>query len=106
MPDGDFIRFNEQQERSGEKIFANPRNAAAGSLRQLDPRITASRPLRFFAYTWGEVSHPFAKTLWEARSLLASWDFKLSEPSRLVRNLERSKLIMRRWRVKVALIFY
>jgi len=88
MTDGDFIRLNEHQESSGDKIFANPRNAAAGSLRQLDPKITASRPLRFFGYAWGEVSRSFAKTQWEARDRLASWGFKLNEPSRIVSNLE------------------
>ena len=91
MTDDDFIRLNEHQASSGAKAFANPRNAAAGSLRQLDSKITASRLLRFFAYTWGEVSPPFSKTQWEARSFLASWGFTLNEPSRLVRNLEEIK---------------
>lgn len=85
--DKDFISLNEQQKRTGEKIFANPRNAAAGSLRQIDHKITALRPLRFFAYAWGEVSRPFAKTQWEARSHLASWGFKLNHPSRIVNNI-------------------
>jgi len=52
MSDKDFLRLNEQQEAAGGKRFANPRNAAAGGLRQLDPEVTAKRPLRFFAYAW------------------------------------------------------
>jgi DNA ligase (NAD+) len=58
MTKADFEALNERQEAVGGKVFANPRNAAAGSLRQKDPSITAARPLRFFAHGWGEVSQP------------------------------------------------
>ena len=88
MSDEDFIRLNEQQELAGGKPFANPRNAAAGSLRQLDPDVTANRPLRFFAYAWGEVSAPIAQTQWEARRKLKEWGFELNEPSGLVEGVD------------------
>jgi DNA ligase (NAD+) len=62
MSHADFAALNARQQAKGEKTFANPRNAAAGSLRQLDATITAARPLRFFAYAWGALSEPLAAT--------------------------------------------
>jgi DNA ligase (NAD+) len=62
MTKADFLKLNERQKAAGEQIFANPRNSAAGSLRQKDPRVTASRPLGFFAYAWGEMSEMPADT--------------------------------------------
>ena len=75
MNNDDFTALNAQQEKSGGKPFANPRNAAAGSLRQLDSAITASRNLSFFAYAWGQVSEPFAETMADANQALKSWGF-------------------------------
>jgi DNA ligase (NAD+) len=83
MSKQDFADLNARQEATGQKTFANPRNAAAGSLRQLDPTITAARPLRFFGYAWGEVSESLGATLWEARSRIATWGFQLNEPTAL-----------------------
>jgi DNA ligase (NAD+) len=62
----DFAALNARQAAVGKPVYANPRNFAAGSLRQLDPRMTAERPLQFFAYAWGEVSEPFASTQFDA----------------------------------------
>jgi DNA ligase (NAD+) len=84
----DFLRLNAQREKDGESLFANPRNAAAGSVRQLDSGITASRPLRFFAYALGEVIGDLPKTQQELRAQIAHWGFKLNEPSRLCKGAE------------------
>jgi DNA ligase (NAD+) len=79
IPKRDFGRLNAEQLQKGGKIFANPRNAAAGSLRQLDPRITAARPLAFFPWGLGEASAPVAETYSEVVRRLRDWGFKVSE---------------------------
>jgi DNA ligase (NAD+) len=71
-----FEAMNDAQEARGDKRYMNPRNAAAGSLRQIDPSITASRPLRFFAYAWGDVSEPIADTQHAAIEKLSDWGFQ------------------------------
>ncbi|MBT9470009.1 MAG: NAD-dependent DNA ligase LigA [Pseudomonadota bacterium] len=80
----EFASLNAANEAAGQKTYANPRNAAAGSLRQIDPKITATRPLRFFAYAWGLFSQPFAQTQWEALALLKSWGFQTTPESQRV----------------------
>ena len=74
----DFAALNQRALAAGEKNFANPRNAAAGSLRQLDASITAARPLRFFAYAWGEVSAPLAATQIDALERMKAMGFPVN----------------------------
>ena len=79
----DFLAMNRAYAEKGEPVFANPRNAAAGSLRQKDAKITASRPLCFFGYALGEVSEPIADSQWGIRERLRGWGFHLNRPSNL-----------------------
>jgi DNA ligase (NAD+) len=76
MSHADFAALNARQAAKGDKIFANPRNAAAGSLRQLDSTITAARPLRFFAYAWGALSAPLAGSQFGAIERLKALGFQ------------------------------
>jgi len=82
----EFAALNTAAAEAGQKTYANPRNAAAGSLRQIDPTITAARPLRFFAYAWGYVSSRFAETQWEALQMLKVWGFQTTPESSRIEN--------------------
>ncbi|MFN3847047.1 MAG: NAD-dependent DNA ligase LigA [Paracoccaceae bacterium] len=88
MSHADFAALNDRQAAMGGKTFANPRNAAAGSLRQLDASITAARPLRFFAYGWGALSAPLAATQSDAIARLAAFGFQTNPLTRLCHSPE------------------
>jgi DNA ligase (NAD+) len=78
MAKSDFLALNAAQEERGDKVFANPRNAAAGSLRQKDASVTASRPLRFWAHGWGAASEVPAATQWDMMQQIAAWGVPVS----------------------------
>src|SRR6476660_5133279 len=88
MTKGAFLELNERQKASGGQIFANPRNSAAGSLRQKDPAITASRPLGFFAYAWGEMSDSRADTQTGMIKWFEACGFKTNPLTRLCRSTD------------------
>jgi DNA ligase (NAD+) len=83
MRHADFEALNARQAAAGKPIYANPRNFAAGSLRQLDPRMTAERPLQFFAYAWGELSEPFASTQFGAIEAMGRFGLPTNPLTRL-----------------------
>ncbi len=87
MSKADFFELNERYANEGKKTFANPRNAAAGSLRQLDAKITAERNLSLFAYTWGEVSQKLWKTQEEFFTYLKNWGFPINPNNKLCQNI-------------------
>ena len=88
MSHADFKALNDRQAAAGAKTFANPRNAAAGSLRQLDAAITKDRPLRFFAYAWGALSEALASTQYDAIERLADLGFQTNPLTRLCATAE------------------
>lgn len=90
----DFAALNVAQEAVGKKTFANPRNAAAGSIRQLDPGITAQRHLSYFVYGWGEISAPLAETQYETVRALGRMGFKINDDMKRCQTLE---VIMKRY---------
>jgi DNA ligase (NAD+) len=88
MRHADFEKLNSEQARQGLKVFANPRNAAAGFVRQLDPSVTARRPLRFFAYGWGDVDRLPADTQRGVYEALSDWGFPVNPLMRLTNSVE------------------
>lgn len=97
LPYNDFVKLNETRQENDEPLFANPRNAAAGSLRQLDPRITAARPLTIFLY-YGLVEE--LKTHWEIMDYLKKLGFRTNPNNRLVEGLEEVKKYIAAWEEK------
>jgi DNA ligase (NAD+) len=88
MTMADFARLRDAETAAGRRTPANPRNFAAGSLRQKDPEITRSRPLRFFAYAWGDVSESFADTQWDAVQAFKKWGFATNPEMKLCHSAE------------------
>jgi DNA ligase (NAD+) len=84
----DFLALNKRQEKEGKQLYVNPRNTAAGSLRQLDPKITASRPLRFFGYGWGQASELPGETQKEVVEALKRWGIPTNPMMRLSKSVE------------------
>jgi DNA ligase (NAD+) len=88
IPIKDFERLNAEQLERGQKVFANPRNAAAGGLHQLDPRVSAARPLRFFPWGLGEASQPVAPRYSEVAARLREWGFRMSDFFQVLEGIE------------------
>ena len=88
MSNSEFDKLNNSRIEQSLPIFSNPRNAAAGSVRQLDPEITLSRKLDFYAYGWGQMSSSIGNTLLDIRDNINSYGFKLNTPSKLCITVE------------------
>jgi DNA ligase (NAD+) len=88
MPKSSFKALNDERDANGEQLFANPRNAAAGSLRQLDSGITAKRNLKFFGYALGQISAPIATTQQGICNQLEQWGFDTAHPQKLAKNTD------------------
>ena len=106
MLHSDFATLNERQAKAGKPLFMNPRNSAAGSLRQLDPGITARRPLHFFAYAWGEVSKLPAATQWDMLQTFKAYGFRINALIRRCRSPEEMLVFYREIETKRATLGY
>jgi len=106
MRRSEFAAMNAARAAEGKPLFANPRNAAAGSTRQLDPAVTASRPLRFFAYAWGEVDGDGWETHWQFLERLKAWGFPVNPMARLCRTIEEALDLYRKLAAERATLPY
>ncbi|MCR4393598.1 MAG: NAD-dependent DNA ligase LigA, partial [Dehalococcoidales bacterium] len=107
LPKSGFYKLNEERAAEGLPLFANPRNAAAGSVRQLDPRITARRPLDIYIYHLGWIEGDSTReTHWENLEYLKSLGFKINPHNRLVNSLEEVKKYYREWLEKRESLIY
>jgi DNA ligase (NAD+) len=106
MSHADFAALNKRQEKEGKPLFANPRNSAAGSVRQLDPAITAKRPLHFFAYAWGETSAMPADTQWDMLETFKKWGFRVNPLIRRCKTTDELLKFYRDIEVKRATLGY
>ena len=95
MTHAEFAAMNAREAEAGGRVFANPRNSAAGSLRQLDPKITASRSLHFFAYAWGEMSAMPAKSQYEMVQTFGEWGFRINPLMELCSSIETALALHR-----------
>ncbi|CUU06471.1 DNA ligase (NAD+) [Armatimonadetes bacterium GBS] len=102
----EFERINREREEAGEPLFANPRNAAAGSLRQLDSRITARRHLRFWAYGIGYAEGVEFQSQWEVLQQLKAWGFPVNPHTRLVKGVDQALAYCHEWRARRAELDY
>jgi len=106
MTHAEFAEMNAREAERGGRVFANPRNSAAGSLRQQDPRITAVRPLHFFAYAWGEISSMPADTQSGMLQAFADWGFRTNPLTRRVLSVEEALAFHREIEAKRASLGY
>ena len=106
MTKSDFLAMNEAYAKTGSKIFANPRNAAAGSLRQLDPKITAERPLKLFAYASGLVEGMDWATHWDFLKQLKAWSFPVNPDAKLCKTLDQTLAAYRQLETRRAALDY
>jgi len=90
MRKDDFAALNKAREAAGDPVYANPRNSAAGSLRQIDASVTASRKLHFFAYAWGELSEPPGDDYWHFLARLRGWGFSVNPYAKLCPTVEEA----------------